>query len=249
MSMSVAVTHPEEDAGVLQPDRQPPLMWEITLPELLELASQSTDYTAVVNAWRAGEKVGQLIFTYANDFDSLTMTFVAGGGFTSLHVLTLSAPTWAVVIRSADESRVLLIDSQTHEVLGGDPTEDLDVLVFPAFQVQHGLQSIRTAVDALADAPGVAYGGTAAGTRCKNNRKAGWTAAIAVAVGAALAVPTGGSSAVAVAGFLAAGAAGGAGAAIVDNQYGTCMDEAEEKENLAKAAQEAAEKAAKEAGK
>ena len=51
----------------------------------------------------------------------------------------------------------------------------------------------------------------------------------------------------AVAGFLAAGAAGGASAAIVDNQYGTCMDEAEEKENLA--AQEAAEKAAKEAGK
>jgi hypothetical protein len=240
--LSVAVTHRDEDAGMLGPGQEPALWWEITLPELLELASQSTDYTAVVNAWRGGEKVGQIIFRYAGDFDSFTMTFVASNDFVSLHVLSLSAPTWAVVISSADMTRVILIDSQTHEVLGGDAeTDDLDVLIFPAQQVLTGLQAIRGDLEALVNGPQVAFGAATDRARCKNNRKAGWVAAIALSLTVALAVPTGGSSVAAFALFGAAGAAGGAAAAATDNAYGTCMDEAEEKERQDRAAREAAQ--------
>jgi len=142
-------------------------------------------------------------------------------------------PTTPVVVRSAEGESIVVIDIESGKIVGGDEDQlnDLNVLIFPAQNVARGLQGLRDSVNALANAPKVVFSDKATGQqRCKNNRKSGWTIAIAVAVGAALAVPTGGSSAVAVAGFLAAGAAGGAGAAMTDNAYQECMEGVEEKE-------------------
>ena len=72
------------------------------------------------------------------------MTFVAQSDFTSLRVLSLSTPTAAVVIRTATEHRVVLIDRATNTVIGGDDDpNDLDVLIFPAKQVMSGLEEIQ----------------------------------------------------------------------------------------------------------
>lgn len=226
-------TSPDDDAVVIGQGQQPALLWEITLPELTELASKSTDHRAVINAWRGGEKVGQIEFEYSHNFDGFTMTFVSKGDFTSIHVLSLSTPTTVVVIRSAMERRVVLIDSQTHAFIGGDiGPNDLNVVTFPAQNVRTGMQLIRDGVNALANGPRVVFSDSSvrAKQRCQNNRKAGWVGAIALAVAGALAVPSGGSSLVVVGGFLAAGAAGGAAAAVVENTSQQCMEDAEAKE-------------------
>lgn len=209
--------------------QEPAIVREITLPELLELASMSTNCTAVIDGWRGNQKVGQIKLEYTEDYNSFTMTFVAKSDFTSLHVLSLISDTWVVVIRSATDYRVVLIDSTTHQVIGGDPEERLDVVIFPARQVQSGLEGIRDGLDALKDGPQVVFSDESADAkrRCQNNRRAGWVKAIGTAVGLVVTVGTGGSALVAIAAFAAAGAVGGAMAAETDNDATKCMKKAE----------------------
>lgn len=217
----------EEDrvAGVLGEGQKLPIVWEITLPELLEEASMSTDWEAVVDGWRGNQKVGQIKLAYTNNYNSFTMTFVAKSDFTSVHVLSLISATWVVVIRTATEYRVVLIDSTTHQVLGGD-TERLDVLIFPFREVKGEMEGIRDGLEALKDGPQVVFQeSSSAKERCQKNRKAGLVGVVGTAVLAGLSVT--GVGLAAVASFAIIGAMGGAAAALVDNNARTCMEEAE----------------------
>ena len=57
----------EEDQVVLGDGQEPPIVWEITLPELIDLASKSTNCTAVVDGWRGNQKIGQIKLEYTEN--------------------------------------------------------------------------------------------------------------------------------------------------------------------------------------
>jgi len=220
----------EDDQVRLGEGQELPLVWEITLPELVELASLSTNCSAVIDGWRGNQKVAQIKLAYADDYDSFEMTFIAQSDFTSLRVLSLSTPTAAVVIRSATERRVVLIDRATNRVLGGDDgLNDLDVVIFPYRQVRSGMEGIRDGLEALADGPGLVFRETV--EDCKTERKIGWVMVVAGTVLAGLSFPVAAPAAAVVAGAVAIGALGGAGAAKVDHDARECTEKAKERDD------------------